>query len=170
MTAVLSALLPLEPNRTDALDWFIGSCLTDGGLWDSPRTSDGIRNVDRVLERSPDVLRVCGRIWDIAQTLHTFWLEIARGDERDQFEWFLYFDVAETSERRARNAFDNHSLADEIEWHAKLTGEAMLRGETLAIVTGSTRVLVRDSGTRRSTPTLLSQHELSTPGAIAPMP
>lgn len=142
--ADLEALLPLAPGRTDSLDWFIGSCLTDGGPWASPRTSDGISNVDRVLERGPDVLRVCGRIWNIEQTLHTFWLEIARHGEQDRFGWFLYFDVAESSARRARNALDNHDVPNDIEWHARLAGEAMVQGDALAIVSGSTRVLVRD--------------------------
>jgi hypothetical protein len=141
--ADLEALLPIEPGRTDALDWFIGSCLSDGGLWDSPRTSDGII-VERVLERTSNVLRVCGRIWNIEQTLHTFWLEIARDGEQDRFGWFLYFDVAESSARRARNAIDNHAVPDDIEWHARLAGEATVQGDALAIVPGSTRVLVRD--------------------------
>jgi hypothetical protein len=146
----LETLLPLEPGRTDSLDWFIASCLTAGGLWDSPRTSDGIDNNDRVLERGPNVLRVYGRIWDIAQTLHTFWLETARDDERDRFGWFLYFDVAASSARRARNALDNYSNPDDIDWHARLAGEATVRGDALAIVPGATRVLVRESSGPRS--------------------
>ena len=144
MTADLATLLALEPGRSDALDWFVGNCLSDAGIWDSPRTSDGIQAIERVLERGPNVLRVCGRIWDIDQTLHTFWLEIARDDEGERFGWFLYFDVAESSARRARNALDNYSRADDIAWHAKLTGEATIQGDTLVIVPGSTRVLVRD--------------------------
>jgi hypothetical protein len=139
VAADLQSLLPLEP--VDALDWFVGSCLADAGLWESPRTSDGISNIDRVIERTPDALRVCGRIWNIAQTIHTFWLEIAR--DNDRFCWFLYFDIAESS-RRARNAVDNQAVPDEIEWVARIAGEATVEADALAIVPGSTRVLVRD--------------------------
>jgi hypothetical protein len=144
VAASLEVLLPFEPGRTDVLDWFIGSCLSAGGLWDSPRTSDGIDAVHRVFERAPDVVRVCGRIWHIAQTLHTFWLEVVRDSEQDRFGWFLYFDVAETSARRARNALDNHEIPDDIEWHSKLAGEAGVQDDALVIIPGSTRVLVRD--------------------------
>jgi hypothetical protein len=143
VAADLETLLPLEP--VDALDWFVGSCLADGGLWESPRTSDGISNIDRVIERTPDALRVCGRIWNIAQTVHTFWLEIAR--DHDRFCWFLYFDIAESSSRRGRNAIDNHAVPDDIEWVAQIAGEAIVESDALAIVPGSTRVLVRDTDT-----------------------
>ena len=140
----LAELLSLEPGRTDALDWFVGSCLCDGGLWNSPRTSDGIQGIERVFERAPDGLRVCGRIYEIAQTLHTFWLELKRDASGDRVAWLLYFDVAETSARRARNALEDHDRPEDIEWRAKLAGEATVQDGVLTIVPGSTRVLVRD--------------------------
>ena len=77
MTVDLQALLSLEPGHTDALDWFISSCLYDGGIWESPRTSDGIHST-RVLAHASDELRVYGRIWELDQSLHTFWLELKR--------------------------------------------------------------------------------------------
>jgi hypothetical protein len=61
--ATLLALISVEPGFTDALDWFIGSCLCEGGIWDDPRASDGVA-IERVLERGPDTLRVAGGIWE----------------------------------------------------------------------------------------------------------
>jgi hypothetical protein len=74
----LLALFSVEPAHTQALDWFIGSCLCEAEIWASPRTSDGINGIERVLERGPDALRVTGRIWEINQGLHEFWLELQR--------------------------------------------------------------------------------------------
>jgi hypothetical protein len=142
--ADLLALISVEPGRTDALDWFIGSCLCEGGIWESPRTSDGINAIERVLERGPAALRVAGRIWEIDQSLHTFWLELKRNDGSDRFAWSLYFDVIETSARRARNALSSHEDAEEIEWRAKLMGQATAQNDKLTIVPGSTRAEVRD--------------------------
>jgi hypothetical protein len=144
VAADLLALISVEPGRTDALDWFIGSCLCEGGIWESPRTSDGINAIERVLERGPDTLRVAGRIWEINQSLHTFWLELHRNDGSERFGWALYFDVIQTSERRARNALSNHEDAEEIEWRVKLVGEATVQDDKLTLVPGSTRPEVRD--------------------------
>lgn len=142
MTVDLQSLLSLEPGRTDALDWFIGSCLYDGGIWESPRTSDGIHSV-RVLEDASDKLRVCGRIWEIDQSLHSFWLELERDGAADRFAWFLYFDVIETSARRARHAHESHDNPEDIEWRARVVGEATVQVDKLTIGPGSTRVEVR---------------------------
>lgn len=144
MAVDLLALISVEPGRTDALDWFIGSCLCEGGIWESPRTSDGIHAIERVLERTPDILRVAGRIWEIDQSLHTFWLQLKRNDGAVRFGWVLYFDVIESSERRARNALSNHEDAEEIEWRVKLVGEATVQDDKLTLVPGSTRPDVRD--------------------------
>lgn len=143
MAADLLALISVELGRTHALDWFIGSCLCEGGIWDHPRTSDGISAI-RVLERGPDTLHVAGHIWEINQSVHTFWLELKRADVPDRFGWVLHFDVIETSARRARDALSNHENADEIEWRAKLEGEAIVQDDKLAIVPGTTRVDVQD--------------------------
>jgi hypothetical protein len=143
VAADLLALISVELGHTDALDWFIGSCLCEGGIWEHPRTSDGISAI-RVLERGPDVLRVTGRIWEINQSVHTFWLELKRDDETDRFRWLLHFDVIETSARRARDAHSNHEDAEEIEWRARLMGQATVQDDKLTIVPGSTRAEVRD--------------------------
>ena len=139
----LLALISVEPGRTAALDCFIGSCLSEGGVWEHPRTSDGIHAIERVLERGRDALRVAGRIWEIVdQSLHAFWLELRRDDAPDRFAWVLYFDLIETSARRARNALSNHDDAEEIEWRAKLMGQATVEDGKLTIVPGSIRAEV----------------------------
>lgn len=143
MDVNLLALISVELGHTDALDWFLASCLCEGGIWDRPRTSDGISAI-RVLERGPDTLRVAGHIWEINQSLHAFRLELERTDLADRFGWVLHFDVIETSARRARDALSNHQSAAEIEWRAKLEGDAIVIDDTLTIVAGSTRVLVQD--------------------------
>jgi hypothetical protein len=96
-----------------------------------------------VLERTPDRLRVLGHIYDIDQALHAFWLEILREGEDDRFAWFLGFDVAETSARRARRTLDTYDRAEEIPWRARLVGEATVN-DALTVIPGSTRVLVQD--------------------------
>lgn len=144
MAVDLLALISVEPGRTNALDWFIGSCLCEGSIWLSPRTSDGINAIECVLERTPDTLRVAGRIWEIDQSLHTFWLELECKDGADRFSWVLYFDVIESSARRARNALSNHEDAEEIEWRVKLVGEATVQEDKLMLVPDSTRAEVRD--------------------------
>jgi hypothetical protein len=143
VAADLLALISVELGRTDALDWFIGSCLCEGGIWEHQRTSDGISAI-RVLERGPETLRVAGQIWEINQSRHMFWLELERDDVPDRFAWVLHFDVIETSARRARNALSNHEDAEEIEWRAKVMGQATVQDDKLAIVPGSTRAEVRD--------------------------
>jgi len=144
LAADLRALLPFEPRST-ALEWFIGSCLTEAGVWDDPRTSDGIGDFGAVFENGPNRLCFWSRIWRIdGQTLHTFWLEVTRERQCDQFAWFLYFDAPEDSGRRRPRAFDRHDAAEEIEWRARIVGEAIVQDEKLAIVPGSTRALIRD--------------------------
>ena len=144
VVADLEALLSLAPGQTDALDTFVSCCLSDAGLWDSPRTSDGVPGIERFLERSPQRLRVCGRIWSIDQVLHTFWLELLREAVEGQLTWSLYFDVAESSPRRARSAVQSHDRPEDIHWVATLAGEAAIRDGMLLPIPGSTRSIVRD--------------------------
>jgi hypothetical protein len=139
----LVALLSLDPKRVE-LEWFIGRCLFEGGIWESPRTSDGINGIERVLERGPDVLRAHGKIWEIDQSIHAFWLEIERAGTSDRFVWRLYYDVIASSERRARDAPSNHDRPEDIEWRARLEGDATVQDSVLAIVPGSTEVSVRE--------------------------
>lgn len=143
VAADLLTLISVELGRTDALDWFIGGCLCEGGIWDHPRTSDGISAI-RVFQRESDALRVAGHIWEIDQNLHLFWLELERGAVPDRFAWVLYFDAIVTSARRARNTLSDHEAPEEIEWRAKLAGEATVQDDKLTIVSGLTRVEVRD--------------------------
>jgi len=145
MAVDLATLLALEPGKTDALEWFVGSCLFEGGVWDSPRISDGIHSIDQVFERGADALRVRGRVWEIVdQTLHTFWLETKRDGTGDRFAWIVYFDVAETSARRVETVLNSHHKAEEIEWRATLAGEATVQDSKLVIIPDSTRALIRD--------------------------
>lgn len=144
-TPELPELFSRDPWRTDALDLFVGRCLTSGGVWMHPRTSDGIPNIDRVLERGPDGIGVCARIYEIAdQSLHTFWLEIKRDAATEQILWWLYFDVIETSKRRAQNAVWNHDRAEDINWRATLSGEATVKEGVLMIVASSTQVSLQE--------------------------
>jgi hypothetical protein len=141
----LEALISLAPGQTDALDRFVSTCLADAGLWESPRTSDGVSEIVRVVETSRDRLRVCGRIWSIDQVRHTFWLELQREAAGDEMTWFLYFDVAESSPRRTRNALDDHDRPEDIHWFATLAGEATILDSVLLPVPGSTRLIVHDT-------------------------
>lgn len=112
---------------------FVGTCLTAGGIWSHPRTSDGIPTIVRNVARGPDALGICAYIHEIAdQSLHAFWLELRGKGER--VAWALYFDVIETSPRRARNALDNHAHPDAIEWRVTLTGEATVEDGVLTPV------------------------------------
>src|SRR5262245_37913787 len=153
MTAGLPELFSRDPLSTDALDLFVGTCLTDGGIWDRPRMSDGISNIDRVFERGSDGIGVCARIWEIDdQSVHTFWLEVKRDAVNARIAWSLYFDVIEISPRRARDAVHNYDRAEDIEWLATLTGEATVIDGVLTIVEGSTRALVRDMPAQEAPP------------------
>jgi hypothetical protein len=146
----LPELFSRDPWRTDALDLFVGQCLTSGSVWMHPRTSDGIPNIDRVLERGPDGIGVCARIYEIAdQSLHTFWLEIKRDAATDRIMWWLYFDVIETSKRRAQNAVQSHDRAEDINWRASLSGEATVQAGALTIVESSTQVELQEMPDRK---------------------
>jgi hypothetical protein len=145
-TVDLPELFSRDPWGTDALDLFVGRCLTSGGIWSDPRTSDGIPSIVRVLERGSEGLGVCARIYEIDdQSLHTFWLEIKRDAVNARIAWFLYFDVIETSKRRAENAVNSHDQPEDIEWRAKVSGEATAQDGVLMPVPGSTRVVVQDT-------------------------
>ncbi|MBA3395361.1 MAG: hypothetical protein H0T89_22115 [Deltaproteobacteria bacterium] len=98
-----------------------------------------------MLERGAEGVGVCARIYEIDdQSLHTFWLEIKRDAVNARVAWFLYFDVVETSRRRAEDAVNRHDHPEDIEWRAKLFGEATTHDGVLMPVPGSTRVLVQD--------------------------
>ncbi len=133
----LPQLFSLDPLHTEALDLFVSTCLASGGVWNRPRKSDGISSIDRVFECGPEGIGVCARIYEVDdQSLHTFWLEIHR--DVDGIRWSLSFDVIETSPRRAYNAVHNHDRAEDIEWQARLTGDAIVVDGVLLIVEEST--------------------------------
>jgi hypothetical protein len=79
---------------------------------------------------------------DRRSVLYTFRLEIGRDVER--ITWSLYFDVIETSRRRAFNAVHNHDRPEDIEWRARLTGEAIVVDGALLVVEESTLASVLD--------------------------
>lgn len=124
--ASAEALLALEPagDLSDTLERFVARALFDGGVWSSPRTSDGVTSY-RVVERTPMRLRVCGRIWEIDQTLRSFWLDLARAHALpERVTWTLYFDVdvASVGERRARDAVDVVQDPGDVPWVTTLEG------------------------------------------------
>jgi hypothetical protein len=92
-------------DPSDPLEAFVAARLSKGGVWSSPRESDRVA-WHRIVERGPARLRVCGRIWTIDQTEHSFWLDVAwEAEGRGGATWTLFFEVDETSgSRRARLA------------------------------------------------------------------
>lgn len=119
----LSELLP-----EDALDAFVSLRLFEGVAWSSPRVSDGIDSF-RVVRESATELHLAGRIWDIDQVLHSFWL-VLRRDEAESVDvaWTLYFDpdIGGTTSRRARNAIHAIDAPEQIEWRGTFEGRATL--------------------------------------------
>jgi hypothetical protein len=139
----LRALLPVE--HTARLDWFVGSCLTESGVWDFGRTSDGINGFGHVFEPDHDSVSLWGRVWEVTrQTLHVFWLEVKREGADDRFAWFLYLDVTESSARRQQAPLDRHDNTEDLEWRVKIEGEAIVRDGRLAVVPDSMRAQIRD--------------------------
>jgi hypothetical protein len=102
------------------LESFIGERLTDAGVWKAPRTSDGI-SLLREVERAVALVRFCGQIWQIDQTLHTFWLDVERVEQ--ELRWTLYFDPIIDSPRRARNAAYSVTGPEVVEWRVTVSGK-----------------------------------------------
>lgn len=121
MTFELFHILSGESPNVAVLERFIGERLAEAGIWDSTRTSDGIEQV-RLIRHDPRRVSLVGRLWEIDQTLRSFWLEVERTDG-DGIAWTLYFDVLGTA-RQVRNALLVHDATDEIEWRVTLTGMA----------------------------------------------
>lgn len=126
----LRSLFSLEPGHTDALDSFIGDRLVEAGVWESPRTSDGIVSL-RVVECEPNCLCVCGRIHEIDQTLHSFWLDLTCEASGSRVNWAVYFDPIASSPRRERNAIDTVDRAEDLDWRVALAGLADVRDGAL---------------------------------------
>lgn len=118
MTALADLLAAPDDDVDDALEHFIATALYDAGVWSS--VSDGV--TPHRIVRTPAQVRVCGRIWSIDdQVLHTFWLDVERGDE---ITWTLYVDpdVTALGARRARNLLDLIAEPGEAPWVHTLTG------------------------------------------------
>jgi hypothetical protein len=89
----------------------------------------------RVVEYLPERIRVCGRIFEIDQTLHSFWLDMRRGTAG--VTWELHFDVVAASPRRERNAIDTFDDPQEIEWRITLSGAGEVQHGTLVVTATS---------------------------------
>lgn len=126
----LAALLSFDPggDPSELLEFFVATALFDSGVWSSPSTSDGV-TYHRVVERTPARLRVCGRLWEIDQTLRSFWLDVAQTHAvPGHTTWTLYFDVDEGSVggRRARNAVDAIDDPSDVAWVVALAGSEVI--------------------------------------------
>jgi hypothetical protein len=124
-------LLISEANtRRDPLDDFVSERLFEAGLWSSSGPSDGLTTV-RVMEDGPDNVRIAGRIWEIEhQTLHSFWLDVARDREHsDQFDWTIYLelDPSKLTPRQVRDTIDVIEDPCRVPWRAVLSGRAIAR-------------------------------------------
>jgi hypothetical protein len=116
--------LDLESDARGWLEQFVSRALADAGVWSSPRVSDGVMSY-RMVDRASTRMRMNGRIWDIDQKLHPFWLDVERGGAPGApATWTLYFDIdtASLSPRRARKVLDTIQDPTDIAWVVKLTG------------------------------------------------
>ncbi|HVK77912.1 MAG TPA: hypothetical protein VM734_31615 [Kofleriaceae bacterium] len=107
----------------DDLEEVLATLLHAAGVWDSPRTSDGVDRW-RVVTREPTRVRLCGRVWTIDQQLHGFWLDVRRDDPAAPATWTLYLDVDDPSRRRARDAIDLIDAPDQVAWRHTVSGKA----------------------------------------------
>jgi len=123
-------LITLFDDDTGPLEQFIGARLVAAGLWHSARTSDGIASV-RVLERGPAIVRLCGHMYTIDQTLHAFWLELVPEGGACSVRWTLYFGIDEPSARRRRDAILVHDHPEDLDWNVTLSGTAVVRDGSL---------------------------------------
>ena len=121
----LTALLSRDSaaDLEQPVEAFVADALADAGVWSSRRASDGIQTL-RVVEWGPKRVRVCGKSWNVDQTLHVFWLDADDRATPTSTAWTLYFDVDETSitARRARHVLDLIQDPGEVAWLVTLTG------------------------------------------------
>jgi hypothetical protein len=71
-------------------------------------------------------LRACGKIWEIDQTQHVFWVDVEWDRGTSQVVWTLFFDVDDRAltPRRARHVADVVMDPGEVEWRTTLSGRA----------------------------------------------
>jgi hypothetical protein len=130
--------------------------LTESGVWDS--FSDGIVN-DTEAWSSEDRYTLRGWIYHIDQSLHPFWLELAR-DKQGGVSWFVGLDFVASSPQHARSVFDGAQRFEDVEWQFELAGEATIEAGRLDLVAGSIRSRARSRAararSRRPSPTTSS--------------
>ena len=122
----------VDAKHTIALEIVITNILTGAGVWNG-RCSDGIEHM-RVLDGEENHLSVYGSIWEIEhQTRHLFFFEISWNADSYSFEWFLSFDLQDSSARRRRNASFAADDPRLLAWKTALSGKAIEQGGALAI-------------------------------------
>lgn len=130
--------LALLDGGSDALEAFLGTCLTAHGLWDSPRVSDGIADT-KVLEAGSANLVVVGRVWLVAdQQQETFCLalEVEPGAGQ-RARWTIRYRLVGFGRGRARDLRDAWQLLqrpDDASWAHTVSGHATVRAGRLAPV------------------------------------
>jgi hypothetical protein len=132
-TDPLSILIPQEDSPAHELEGFIADVLYRAGVWNCPRTSDGV-TFWRVVERSPILVRIGGRIYEISQEVYSFWLDLERDQELpEQVNWTLYFDIlpGSRSGRRAAMMIEVIDVPEQAEWRVALMGTAVAQAATL---------------------------------------
>jgi hypothetical protein len=113
-------------DLSETLESFISDRLSEARVWSSPRVSDGVSSY-RVVARGPRGMRLCGRIWEIDQTQHSFLVDVEWEDgDQPRAVWKLFFDIDDTamSPRRARLAIDAIEDPSQVPWRVALTGRA----------------------------------------------
>jgi hypothetical protein len=111
------------------LEGFLGQCLHRTGVWRSPRVSDGIVAC-RVVVADARRLRACGRLWEIDQTQHAFWLDLEDDPlEPDCMRWTLHYDIVRSSRRShatvgSIDAIEQVDRPEQIEWRITSSGVA----------------------------------------------
>jgi hypothetical protein len=129
----LRRLVPVETGASQFLETFIGERLFAVGVWESPRTCDGIEHL-RVIEHQAVAVRVCGRLYAIDQTVHSFWLELLGGSSDQTVEWVLWFGLIASSPRQERNAIDLAHRAEDLEWRVAVSATCAARNGVLIAV------------------------------------
>jgi hypothetical protein len=123
----LFILIPREDSPAHELEGFIADVLYRAGAWDSPRMSDGIP-FWRVVERSPILVRIGGRIYEISQEVYSFLLDLERDKERpERVNWKLYFDIVPSTwpPHRVAMAIEVIDVPEQAEWRITLMGNAV---------------------------------------------
>jgi hypothetical protein len=139
MTIETDPLFILISEEEDAaaykLEDFITDALYRADIWDSYRASDGVE-FWRVVKRDPTRVRLSGRIDELSQVGHTFWLDLERDKGRsEQVNWTLYFDIIRGfwSPRRISMAAEVLDVPEQAEWQFALKGSAVVQAATLVV-------------------------------------